>query len=97
MQFVQIFLVHERLVFTGFTASRTQAVRGEIPARRAADAIDADARLVFDGQTIRLRRDIPIPVKLSDIFSNGGSTFSITHQSPFFDELELKDILQGDN
>lgn len=97
MQFIEIFLVHERLVFTGFTASRTRAVRGEIPARRAADAIDADARLVFDGQTIRLRRDIPIPAKLSDIFSAGGGTFPITHRSPFFDELDLKDKLKGDN
>jgi hypothetical protein len=97
MQFIQIFLVHERLVFTGFTASRTHAVRGEIPARRAAEAIDADARLVFAATTIHLRRDIPIPDKLSDIFSAGGGKFKITHQSPFFDELDLKNKVRGDN
>lgn len=97
MQFVQIFLAHEKLVFSGFTASRTHAVRGEIPARRAAEAIDADARLVFDAKTIHLRRDIPIPEKLSDIFSHGRGTFAVTHRSPFFDELDLKDKLKGDN
>ncbi len=97
MQFIQIFLVHEKLVFTGFSASRTHAVRGEIPARRAAEAIDADTRLVFGAQTIHLRRDVPIPGKLSDIFSSGGGVFKVAHQSPFFDELDLKSKLKGDN
>lgn len=97
MQFIQIYLVHEQLVFTGFTASRTHAVRGEIPARRAATAIDKDAVINIETGSIRLSRDIPVPGALRDIFSDGRSTFSITHRSPFFDELDLKEKLKGDN
>ncbi len=97
MQYIQIFLVHEKLVFTGYTASRTHAVRGEIPARRAAEAIDNEARLVFASKVIRLRRDLPIPEKFSNIFLAGGGRFKITHESPFFDELDLKNKLRGDN
>jgi hypothetical protein len=97
MQFVQIFLVHERLVFAGFTASRTYAVKGEIPARQAANAIDAEAQIRIDGQKVHLRSHIPIPVKLSNIFSGGKGVFPVTHQSPVFDELDLKDKLKGDN
>lgn len=97
MQFIQIFLAHEKLVFTGFTAARTHAVRGQTPARRAAEAIDADARLVFDAKTVHLRKNISIPAKLSKIFSHEGGKFVIMHRSPFFDELKLKDKLKGDN
>jgi hypothetical protein len=97
MQYIQIFLAHERLVFTGFTASRTHAVRGEIPARRAAEAIDADTRLAFAARIIHLRREILIPDAFSDIFSAGGGRFITTHESPFFDELDLKNRLKGDN
>jgi hypothetical protein len=97
MQFIQIFLLHEQLVFAGFTASRTHAVRGEIPARQAANAIDADARIRIDGNEVLLLRNIPIPAALSDIFAEGNGVLPVTHRSPFFDEIDLTDRLKGDN
>lgn len=97
MQFIQIFLLHEQLVFAGFTASRTHAVRGEIPARQSANAIDAEARIRIDGNNILLIRNIPIPAALSDIFAEGKGVLPIKHRSPFFDEIDLSDRLKGDN
>jgi hypothetical protein len=91
MQFVQVFIAHERSIFAGFTAARTYAVKGEPPAFAAAVAIDPEAAVEITGGEVVIKRHVAIPAGLDRFLTQGQGRFTITHHSPALREPQPRD------
>lgn len=91
MQFVQIFIASERLVFAGFAAARTCAVKGEESAIRTSSAIDSEAAIAFKPGGLEMTRYVPIPAGLDRFLTRGQGRFTVIHRSPVFIEPAPKD------
>lgn len=82
MQFVQLFIAHERSIFAGFTAARTFMVEGTGPALDAAGRIDPEAAVDIIGTEVVISRDVPIPAGLDRLLTQGQGKFTFTYRSP---------------
>jgi hypothetical protein len=91
MQFVQIFIAHDRSIFAGFTAARTYAVRGEPPAISAAVAVDPDSSVDITNGEVVIKRHVPIPAGLDRFLTQGQGRFTVIHRSPALREPQLND------
>lgn len=91
MQFVQVFIAHERSIFAGFTGARTYAVKGDAPALAAAVSVDPEAAVGITGGEVVITRDVPIPAGLDRFLTQGQGRFTITHRSPTLKEPQPRD------
>lgn len=91
MQFVQVFIAHDRSIFAGFTAARTYAVRGESPALNAAVAVDPEAAVDITGGEVVITRNVPVPAGIDRFLTQGQGRFTITHRSPALREPRIND------
>ncbi len=92
MLFVQFFIAHERVIFSGFSAARTYEVKEKPQARAVAKSIDPDVRRIdFTKKHIVVTRDFPIPAGLDRFIFQGQGQFTIVHRSPFFKNSKYND------
>lgn len=91
MQFVQFFVVHEKITFASFAASRTYAVKGSGAAIQVAGAIEPNAAVEIKKDGIELKRDVPIPKGIDRFLTGGQGRFTVKHRSPMFKEPSFND------
>jgi Flp pilus assembly protein TadG len=91
MIFVEIFIAQERVVFAGFAAARTHAVKGEPAALAAAATIDPEAAVEIKDGTVQITRHLPIPKGIGRFLIQGQGRLSFIYNSPTAREPQLND------
>jgi len=88
-QTIMIFLAHERASYAAFVASRAWQVQGN-PAV-AAQFVDPALAVTTKGETLRVEKDIAVPLDFRNLFSGhairtGGAWFTVSQEIKTFRE-----------